>query len=71
MDINPCRLHSSQLPDAKQTRLLVNYYFDNFHPLRCFGFIHKPTFLRQMDENRGQGQQNDALLHIMCTLGAQ
>lgn len=59
------------MPDLKQIRLLVTYYFDNFHPLRCFGFIHKPTFLRQLDESRGRHICDDALLHIMCTLGAQ
>lgn len=55
----------------KQTRLLVMYYFDNFHPLRCFGFLHKPTFLRQMDENRRHQPQNDPLLQIISAIGAQ
>lgn len=50
--------------------VLMNYYFQNFHPLRCFAFIHKPSFFRRLDD-QASGLDGNPLLHIMCTLGAQ
>ncbi|KAF4965810.1 hypothetical protein FZEAL_10729, partial [Fusarium zealandicum] len=64
-------LSSPDLPDAKHVKVLVDYYFQNFHPLRCFSFIHKPSFLQKLDYRLASDPGNDALLHIMCTLGAQ
>ena len=66
-----CRLTSRELPDPKHIRLLVNYYFQNFHPLRCFAFVHKPSFLRKLVDNFTPGLLENALLHIMCAIGAQ
>ncbi|KAH8665477.1 fungal-specific transcription factor domain-containing protein [Ilyonectria robusta] len=63
-------LSSPDLPDGKHTRILVDSYFQNIHPLRCFSFIHKPSFLQKLAEV-GSDVRSDALLHIMCTLGAQ
>ena len=65
------RLNTPDLPDPKHIRVLVNYYFQNFHALRCFAFIHKPSFLRKLDENHTESVRENSLLHIMCTIGAQ
>ncbi|KAF5010277.1 hypothetical protein FDECE_3562 [Fusarium decemcellulare] len=65
------RLNSPELPDAKHIKVLVDYYFQNFHPLRCFSFIHKPSFLQKLNDKLDSDLRDDALLHIMCTLGAQ
>lgn len=65
------RLNHSHLPETKHVRLLVTHYFQNFHPLRCFGFVHKPTFLRRLDDELLADPEKSPLLHIMCTLGAQ
>ncbi|VUC24396.1 unnamed protein product [Clonostachys rosea] len=64
-------LCSHELPGPKHLRVLVMSYFQNFHPLRCFAFIHKPSFLRRLDERPTSSLQDNALLHIVCTLGAQ
>ncbi|KAH8901339.1 hypothetical protein GQ53DRAFT_630743, partial [Thozetella sp. PMI_491] len=69
--LTPSRLTSTDLPDHKHVRVLVAHYFQNFHPLRCFAFIHKPSFLRDLDGGLASGSQSNALLHITCTLGAQ
>jgi hypothetical protein len=66
-----CRLHAPELPEPKHIRLLVTYYFQNFHPLRCFAFIHKPSYLQKLDEKIDLDLRNEALLHIICTIGAQ
>ncbi|KAG9249616.1 uncharacterized protein F5Z01DRAFT_473842 [Emericellopsis atlantica] len=65
------RLNSRELPEPKHIRVLVNHYFQNFHHLRCFAFLHKPTFLRKLDDGISANLQDNALLHIICTLGAQ
>ncbi|KAH7144225.1 fungal-specific transcription factor domain-containing protein [Dactylonectria estremocensis] len=64
-------LSSPDLPDGKHIRTLVDSYFQNIHPLRCFSFIHKPSFLQKLADEIGSDLRSDALLHIMCTLGAQ
>ncbi|KAJ5369212.1 uncharacterized protein N7496_008972 [Penicillium cataractarum] len=58
-----------QLPDPWKIRLLVEEYFNNIHPLRCFAFIHRPTFLQRLDKDNKYS--HNALLHIICALGAQ
>ena len=51
--------------------LLVEEYFTNIHGLRSFGFIHKPTFLQQLDERMETGKRKDILLYAVCALGAK
>ena len=46
------RLYSKELPDKERLFRLVDQYFANIHPLRCFGFIHKPSFMQRLDEQR-------------------
>ena len=62
-------LWSPNLPDIDKTRALAEYYFVNVHPLRCFGFLHKPSFMRRLDSG-DTNRDDDPLLHIVCALGA-
>lgn len=63
-------LRSSRLPEGDQVRVLVEHYFVNIHPLRCFGFLHKPSFMQRLDAANTRGLQDDALLLMVCSLGA-
>ena len=65
------RLESPNLPSADVIRTLVNHYFLNVHPLRCFAFIHKPTFLQKLEIDLASSTAYSPLLHIICALGAQ
>lgn len=66
---DPWDLWSPHLPHIDKVRALVEYYFMNVHPLRCFGFLHKPSFMRRLDSG-DTNCEDDALLHIVCALGA-
>lgn len=51
---------------------MVEQYFANVHPLRCFGFVHKPSFMRQLDGGGLVGAEDEsALLHVVCAHGAR
>ena len=63
-------LWSSFLPANDKVRTLVEYYFMNVHPLRCFGFLHKPSFMQRLDTESSNNRDDDALLHVVCALGA-
>ncbi|KAJ5815774.1 hypothetical protein N7474_007551, partial [Penicillium riverlandense] len=65
------RLTARHLPSSWKIGLLVEEYFNNIHPLRCFAFIHKPSFLQRLDGELSIKYQTHALLHIICALGAQ
>lgn len=41
------------------------------HPLRCLGFIHKPTFLYSVERSAVKDEYIDALVYIMCAFGAK
>ncbi|KAJ6177297.1 hypothetical protein N7485_004211 [Penicillium canescens] len=64
-------LSSRHLPNPSRTRVLVEEYFNNVHPLRAFAFMHKPLFLQRLDGELAKSGNNHALLHIVCALGAQ
>jgi hypothetical protein len=64
-------LSGPRLPSKDRIRTLLDHYFASVHPLRCFAFIHKPTFLRRLDYENSVDQSRHALLHIMCAMGAQ
>jgi hypothetical protein len=51
--------------------MLVEEYFNNIHPLRAFAFMHKPSFLQRLDGKLPNNYHNNALLHVICALGAQ
>jgi len=63
-------LYRKHLPDQGHIRGLVEQYFDNIHPLRCFGFLHKPSFIQRLDADRSSDREGDALLLVVCALGA-
>lgn len=61
---------SPDLPSGNNIRTVVDHYFANIHPLRCFAFVHRPSFTRQLDK----GLENDdekALLYTICAQGAK
>ncbi|UPL03922.1 hypothetical protein LCI18_014856 [Fusarium solani-melongenae] len=63
-------LVSPDLPSGNNIRTVVDHYFANIHPLRCFAFVHRPSFTRQLDK----GLENDdekALLYTICAQGAK
>lgn len=68
---NLIRLHSPSLPDKQRIMILVEEYFAHVHPLRCFGFVHKPSFMQRLDEDLDSCCNNESLLHIICALGAK
>ncbi|PNY28454.1 transcriptional regulatory protein, partial [Tolypocladium capitatum] len=53
-------LLSPDLPTTRNLRRVVEQYFANVHPLRCFAFVHKPSFMRQLD--RGFTSDDEFLL---------
>lgn len=69
-DEDSYRLLAEQLPSRRNTRSLVEQYFAHIHPIRCFAFVHKPSFMRQLDA--GFSREDDmALLYIICAHGAK
>lgn len=62
--IQPC------LPDHSKIRHLVERYFSNVHHLRCFAFLHKPSFLQKLDSDANKNHDSNPILHIVCALGA-
>ncbi|KAG6292080.1 hypothetical protein E4U46_000507 [Claviceps purpurea] len=63
-------LVSPSLPTSSNLRRVVEQYFANVHPLRCFAFVHKPSFMRQLDNGLSSDDES-ALLHIICAHGAK
>lgn len=63
-------LLSPSLPDHARMRILAERYFLNVHHLRCFAFLHKPSFLQRLDSDASKNQDSNPLLHIVCALGA-
>ncbi|KAM0810856.1 hypothetical protein AB5N19_11209 [Seiridium cardinale] len=64
-------LVSPELPGKDKIVILVEEFFARMHHLRCFGFIHKPSYLQQLDEQPRKIQQGNTLLHAICALGAK
>lgn len=52
-----------------EARPRIDAYFAHVHPLRCFGFLHKPSFMHNLDHRDPNTFDEDALLLIMCALG--
>ncbi|KAJ5919869.1 hypothetical protein N7454_009704 [Penicillium verhagenii] len=65
------RLHAPDLPNGDNLRILVEEYFAHIHPLRCNGFVHKPSFMQRLDEDVDSCRKSESLLHIICALGAK
>lgn len=64
-------LFRPQLPNRQKVRILAKEYFENIHPLRCYAFIHRPSFIQRLDESSTEDHARNALLHIVCALGAK
>lgn len=69
---NQClRIWSDELPTSKShIKTLVGLYFDRVSPLRCLGFIHKPTFMQALDQGVVAERYGEAVMHIICAWGA-
>ena len=61
---------SADLPDKAKVAVLVENYFAHVHPIRCFAFLHRPSFLQRVDEELSDSRPT-ALLYVVCALGAQ
>lgn len=65
------RLHQSTLPDKLHLKTLTESYFDHVHPLRNLGFIHKPSFMKAIDQDTTVVEYGEAVLYLVCALGAR
>ncbi|KIX07343.1 uncharacterized protein Z518_01996 [Rhinocladiella mackenziei CBS 650.93] len=64
-------LFSDNIPD--QLHLLsplIDRYFERVHSIRGLNFIHRPSFMRALQEGTLQTKYGSALLHIVCAFGA-
>lgn len=43
-----CSARETSLAASIDMNLIVDYYFTHIYPIRCNGFIHKPTLLREI-----------------------
>jgi len=59
-----------EIPDRHRVSLLLAEYFANVHPLRSFGFIHKPSFMQGLDDRLYNRSEPDILVHVLCAAGA-
>lgn len=50
---------------------LVDAFFREIAPLRCFGFIHKPSFMQRLDEGFERDRGKNALLYAVCALATK
>lgn len=65
----PSASSSTTLPPISTIRELGCIYFSRVHPLRCLGFIHKPTFMRCLDQGCVTAEYSEALILIICAFG--
>jgi hypothetical protein len=59
------------MPSKPRLKSLLEAYFNNVHPIRVFAFLHKPSFMRLLDEGLLTGTADQALLYILCAQGAR
>lgn len=65
-------LYHPSVPTSKVLlKRLSDAYFNRVHPLRCLGFIHKPTFMRSLDRGTLYEDYGEPLITIICALGAR
>ncbi|KIV79656.1 hypothetical protein PV11_07205 [Exophiala sideris] len=66
------RLFEELIPqDSRLLRSLVDAYFHHVHPLRCLGFVHKPTFIHALEKGTLKDEYIEALIYIICAFGAR
>ncbi|KAH8812600.1 fungal-specific transcription factor domain-containing protein [Xylogone sp. PMI_703] len=56
------------LTNKTVVRELCNAFFEEISPLRCFGFLHRPTFIQHVEDNF---ESNDPLLISICALATK
>jgi hypothetical protein len=66
----PAWLTSNNLPAIDRLRDLIDLYFLRVHTVRCFGFIHIPTFMKRLKSPEKLTQERSGLVYIMCALAA-
>lgn len=64
-------MFTPELPPKTKLNTLLEAYFNNVYPIRVFAFVHKPSFMRMLDEGLLIESSDQALLHVMCALGAR
>ncbi|KAF4470504.1 Alkaline phosphatase [Fusarium albosuccineum] len=64
-------LYQSTLPDKPHLKILAESYFNHVHPLRNLGFIHKPSFMKAIDQDTTGAEYGEAVVHLVCALGAR
>lgn len=65
------RLFTPTLPKYRRLVRLVELYFKLVHPLRCFGFIHQPSFMQNLEDQPEADRNNNAVLLMICAISAK
>jgi len=66
------RLYAESIPHTPDLlKPLFDAYFDHVHPLRCLGFIHKPSFMQAFERDTLSEEYTQPLIYIMCAFGAK
>ncbi|RPB05635.1 hypothetical protein L873DRAFT_524812 [Choiromyces venosus 120613-1] len=64
-------LFSPNLPKSSaRLNLLIETYFNDVHPCRSLSFLHKPTFMRALQEGTIEKIYGTPLILAMCALAA-
>ncbi|CEJ81055.1 hypothetical protein VHEMI01206 [[Torrubiella] hemipterigena] len=64
-------LSRSALPQQPELSLLIDTYFKVMHPVRCFGFIHRPSFMQKIEDQSEQDRNHNPLLLAVCAIAAK
>lgn len=66
----PPWLTSRSLPPAQRVRELLDIYMSQVHTVRCFGFLHVPTFMERFQNDDALYSDRSGLIYILCALAA-
>ncbi|TQV94492.1 Fungal transcriptional regulatory protein [Cordyceps javanica] len=65
-------VYSERLPENRSFReTLIKAYFNRSAPLRNLSFIHRPSFMKSLDQDSVVQDYGEPLLYVMCALGAR
>lgn len=65
-------VYSERLPENSSFRkTLIKAYFNRSAPLRNLSFIHRPSFMKSLDQDSVVQDYGEPLLYVMCALGAR
>lgn len=68
----PEAVYSERLPENGNFRkTLIKAYFNRSAPLRNLSFIHRPSFMKSLDQDSVVQDYGEPLLYVMCALGAR